>query len=157
MKVDNLFCFILLCWNFPNQITSSNVIDIFENQAMTWVEIFCSYNAKVIDYWTIFLININKIINRIFYSNPKVYLVLLESNCWVRFSEIYFIIFILKVWKILNFKWILLLKIQTNYNKLGLERKMSWVCSHLGPTTQVTLFIHEGSLFCFVLMISPNP
>jgi hypothetical protein len=41
---------------------------IFENLSMskgalTWVEKFWSYNAKVVDYWTIFPININKIIN----------------------------------------------------------------------------------------------
>jgi hypothetical protein len=59
MKVDNFFCFILSCWNFLNQITSYNVIDIFENltmnsDALNWVEMFWSYNAKVIDYWTIF-------------------------------------------------------------------------------------------------------
>jgi hypothetical protein len=71
MKVDNLFCFILLHWNFPNQITSYNAIDIFENLTMNrgalyWVESFWCYNAKVIDYWTIFLININRIINRNF-------------------------------------------------------------------------------------------
>jgi hypothetical protein len=29
MKVDNLFRFILSCWNFLNQITSYNAIDIF--------------------------------------------------------------------------------------------------------------------------------
>jgi hypothetical protein len=34
--------------------------------ALTWVEMFWSYNAKDIDYLTIFLININKIINKIF-------------------------------------------------------------------------------------------
>jgi len=55
MKVDNLFFLILSCWNFPNQITSYNTIGIFENLkmnrgALTWVEIFLSYNAKVIDY-----------------------------------------------------------------------------------------------------------
>ncbi len=148
MKV-NSFVFIQLCWNFPNQTTSYNAIDIFENLtmnrgALTWVESFWNYNAKVIDYWTIFKIKFNKIINRNFYSNPKVYLALLESNRWVKFNEIYFTIFILKVWKILNFEWILLLKIQTNCNKLGLERKMTWACSHLGPTTHVTLFIHDG-------------
>jgi hypothetical protein len=47
------FCFILLCSNFLNQITSYNAIDIFENLAMnkgalTWVEMFWSYNAKVL-------------------------------------------------------------------------------------------------------------
>jgi len=55
---------------FPNQITSYIDIDVFENLimnkgALTWVEMFWSYNAKVIDYWTIFLININKIIIQI--------------------------------------------------------------------------------------------
>ncbi len=69
MKVDNLFCFILSCWNFLNQITSYNAIVIFENLtmnrgALTWVEMFWNYNAKVIYYSTIFLIKINKIINR---------------------------------------------------------------------------------------------
>jgi hypothetical protein len=66
MKVNNLFCFILSCWNLPIQIISYIAIDIFENLtmnrgALTWVEIFWNYNAKVIDYGTIFLININKI------------------------------------------------------------------------------------------------
>ncbi len=32
--------------------------------ALTWVEIFWNYNAKVIDYQTILLIKINKIINK---------------------------------------------------------------------------------------------
>jgi len=71
MNVNNFFCFILSCWNFLNQIASYNAIDIFENLtmnrgALTWVEIFWSYNAKVIDYWTIFLEKINKIINKKF-------------------------------------------------------------------------------------------
>jgi hypothetical protein len=71
IKVDSLFCSIISCWNFPNQIISYNAIDIFENLtmnggALTWVESFWNYNAKVIDYWTIFLININEIINRNF-------------------------------------------------------------------------------------------
>ncbi len=152
-----MFCFILSCWNFPNQITSYNAIDIFKNLTMNrgaqiWVEKFWSYNAKAIDYWTIFLIKINKIIKKKFRSNPKVYLVLLESNSWIRFNEIYFIIFILNMWKILNFEWILLLKIQNFYNKLGLERKMSWVCSHLGLTTHATLLSYPWrKVVCFVL------
>jgi hypothetical protein len=55
MKVDNFFCFVLSCWDFPNQIISCNVIDIFENLtmsrgALTWVENFWSYDVKVIDY-----------------------------------------------------------------------------------------------------------
>jgi hypothetical protein len=47
MKVDNLFYLILSCWNFLNQITSYNAIDIFENltmnrDALIWVEMFWS-------------------------------------------------------------------------------------------------------------------
>jgi len=43
MKVDNLFCFILSHWNFLNQTTSYNAIDIVENlttnkSAITWAE-----------------------------------------------------------------------------------------------------------------------
>ncbi len=87
------------------------------------------------------------------YLNPNVNLVLLESSCWVKFNEFSFIIFIFKLWKILNFEWILLLKIQTNYKKLGLEGKMSWMCSHLGPTTHVTLLMsmHQVGLECLEL------
>jgi hypothetical protein len=59
---------------FPNQIASCNAIDIFENLTMNkgpliWVEFFWNYNVHVIDYWTILL-----------YSNPNMYLVLLESS-----------------------------------------------------------------------------
>jgi hypothetical protein len=55
MKVDSLFSFVLSCLDFPNQIASCNVIDIFENLilnwgALTWVGNFQSYNANVIDY-----------------------------------------------------------------------------------------------------------
>jgi len=34
--------------------------------ALTWVEIIWNYNANVIDYWTIFFIKINKLINKKF-------------------------------------------------------------------------------------------
>jgi hypothetical protein len=48
--------------------------------ALTWVEIFWSYNAKVIDYWTIFLVNINKIIKKNLFQSEGV-LGNLENNC----------------------------------------------------------------------------
>jgi hypothetical protein len=104
-------------------------------------------------YWLLkhFLNKINKIINTKIYSNPKVYLVFLEGSCWIRFNKFYFIIFLLKVWKILNFEWILL-KIQTNYKKLGLEGKMSWMCSHLGPIYNTCYLIYLWrKVVCFVL------
>ncbi len=58
MRVYSLFWFVLSCWDFPTQIVSYNVIVIFENLTMssgavTWVENFWNYDAKVIDYWTI--------------------------------------------------------------------------------------------------------
>jgi len=145
MMVDNLFCFILSCWNYSNQIVSYNAIDIFENLTMdrgasTWIEEFWSYNAKVIDHWIIFLININKIINRNFTRIQRC-----TWYCWKVITKLNLIKFISQFsylkWKILNFEWKFLLKIQTNYNKLGLEEKMNWMCSHSGPTTHVTLSI----------------
>jgi hypothetical protein len=154
MKVDKCSCFILPCWNFPNQIVSYNTIGIFENLAMnmgacTWVESFWNYNAKVIDYWTIFLINMNKIINRNLTQIQKCI-----WCCWKVVTKLDLIKFISQFsylkWNILNFEWILLLKIQKNHNKLGLEGKMSWVCSHLGPTTHVTLSIHELGKYIFL-------
>jgi hypothetical protein len=42
------------------------------------------------------------------------FVVLVESPRWARFNRVYFTIFLAKVWKILIFEWILLLKIQTN-------------------------------------------
>ncbi len=48
------------------------------------------------------------------YWNLEVFLMLLESPPHLRFNRVYFIIFRAKVWKILIFDWILLLKIQTN-------------------------------------------
>jgi hypothetical protein len=41
------------------------------------------------------------------------------------------------------------LKIQKKYKKLGLERKMSLMCSHLGPTTHVTLLMNRGAPIWF--------
>jgi hypothetical protein len=86
MKVDNLFCFVLSCWNFQSQTISCNAIDIFENLtlsrgALTWVENFWSHNAKVIDYWTIFLVNIYKTINKIVFKSKEVFGVMLENSC----------------------------------------------------------------------------
>jgi hypothetical protein len=107
MKVDNLFCFVLSRWDFPNQIASCYVIDIFENLTMSGCT---DLGRKFLELWC-------------------------------------------------KGEWILLLKIQTHYKELCLEGKMGWVCSSLGSTIHVTLFIHGGldSLFCFVIMISPKP
>ncbi len=140
MNVDSLFRFILSWWNFPNQITWYNVIDIFENLtmnrgALTWVESFWSYNAKVIDYWTIFLINMNKIINRNYTRIQR-----FTRCCFKVIAKLYLM-------KFISYSEFWMNYFVENSNKLqqiGFRRKMSWVCSHLAPTTHVTLFIHEG-------------
>jgi hypothetical protein len=87
------------------------------------------------------------------YSNPKVYLVLLESSCQIKFNEIYFIIFIFKVWRILNFEWILLLKIQTNYKNLGLKWKMKNELSVFTLVANNTCYVIYPwrKVICFVL------
>jgi hypothetical protein len=53
---------------------------------------------------------------------------------WVRFNRVYFTIFRAKVWKILIFEWIPLLKIQTNCKNWVWKEKSveSSLCSHLG-------------------------
>jgi len=50
---------------------------------------------------------------------------LLESLQQVRFTRVYFTIFKANVWKILIFKWILLLEILKKFQNLGLEGKIS--------------------------------
>jgi hypothetical protein len=55
---------------------------------------------------------------------------------WVRFNRVYFTIFRAKVWKLLIFEWILLLKIQTNCKNWVWNKKNSWIFNvfTLGPT-----------------------
>jgi len=66
--------------------------------------------------------------------NLGAFLVLLKSPWWARFNRVYFTIFRAKVWKILIFEWILLLKIQTNCkNWVGKENSVELsMCSYLG-------------------------
>jgi hypothetical protein len=81
--------------------------------------------------------------------NPKVYLVLLESNCWIRFNEIYFIIFILEVWKILNF-------VVENSNKLqqiGFRRENELNVFTLGSNNTCYLIYPWRKVVCFVLSL----
>jgi hypothetical protein len=66
--------------------------------------------------------------------NLGAFLVLLKSPWWARFNRVNFTIFRAKMWKILIFEWILLLKIQTNYkNWVSKEKSVKLsMCSHLG-------------------------
>jgi len=60
------------------------------------------------------------------------------------FKKKYFTIFWAKLWKILNFEWILFLEIQTNYQKNWVWKEKSIepsMCSHLAQTAQAILVI----------------
>jgi hypothetical protein len=85
-----------------------------------------SYGVEPIDYWTIFSVKLNKIKTENFSGIWERFFGVVEKPQWVGFNGVYFTIFKANVWKILIFEWILLLKIQTNCNKLDLEGKISW-------------------------------
>jgi hypothetical protein len=78
------------------------------------------------------------------------YLMLLESSHWLRFNEVYFIIFRLKVRKMLNFLWILVLKIQTNYQK-RFRRENELNVFTLGANNTSYVVYPWKKLVCFVL------
>jgi hypothetical protein len=134
MKVDNLFCFNLSSWNFPNQITLYNAIDIFENLtmnkgALSWVEDFSSYNAKVIDYWTIFSLNFLTNQDWKLHWNLEVFLVLLESLHQVWFNKVDFVILKPKMWTILlNFGWVCIVVENSNKLQKGVWKENSIEC-----------------------------
>ncbi len=89
------------------------------------------------------------------YWNLEVFLVLLESPWQVRFNRVYFTIFRAKVWKILNFEWILSLKIQTNCkNWVWKENSVepSYYMFTLGPTIQVTLIYLWRKVICLFVV-----
>jgi len=85
--------------------------------------------------------------------NPKVYLVLLESNHIVTFNEIYFIIFILEVWKILNIEvWMNF--VVENSNKLqqiGFRRENELSVFIFGANNTSYLIYPWRKVVCFVL------
>ncbi len=149
-----LFCFVLFCFVCHTERSVKPrhfmlcTLGIFRKLSMTsrcaltWFETVWSYGAEAIDYWTIFSIKIK--------SKPKSKLqtvlefegvLYIVGKLWegVRFIKVYFTISRAKVWKILIFEWILLLKIQTNYKnwvwtfELWTEKSVEpSTCSHLG-------------------------
>jgi hypothetical protein len=126
------FCFILSCWDLPNQDASCHIWVSLESShwaQVHWLESVWSYCVEeAIDYWTIFSTKTENCIGIL-----GAFVMLLESPWQVRFNRHYFTIFRAKVWKIYIFlEWILLLEIQTKLQKLGLEGKISWAlkCVH---------------------------
>jgi hypothetical protein len=94
--------------------------------ALTWFETVWSYGVKVIDYWTIFSMKTKQNWNWKLYWNLGEFLLLLESPQQVRFNRVYFTTFRDKVWKILIFDWILLLK-----TGFGRKNQLSPQCVHI--------------------------
>ncbi len=105
MKQGSLFCFV-----YHGQISQTTTLHVVllvfsKSGALTWFETIRSYNAKYIDYWTIFSMKIEKNWNWNLYYNFGAFLVILESHWKLRFNRVYFTIFKAKVWKILSFEF----------------------------------------------------
>jgi hypothetical protein len=79
--------------------------------------------AKVLEYWMISSLKIKLNHSWKFWRNWNVPLVFLEGSWWAGFNGIYLVRFGFRMWEILIFKWFLLLKIQINSRKPGIERK----------------------------------
>jgi hypothetical protein len=111
--------------------------------ALTWFETLWSYNVEAIDYWIIFSMKTksNRNWKTVLEFSGRSWCCWKAPWRWVRFNRVYFIIFKAKVWKILIFEWILLLKIQTNCKNWVWKEKSveSSMCSHLGRFNVFTL------------------
>ncbi len=123
--------FYLSCWNLPNHDPSWCALGIFRKTLMSkgassWFKTVWTYSVGAIDYWIIFF---NEKLIKL-----KLKTILEFGDCWktlVKFSKVNFTIFRTKVWKILLFEWILLLKIQTNCkNWVWKEKSLSPQCVH---------------------------
>ncbi len=92
----------------------------------TWV-------AKVLEYWTISSLKIKLSQSWEFQRNWNVSLVLLERSWWAGFDRVHLVIFGFRMWEILDFKWFMPQKIQTNSKRPGFGRKNQLRTSaHLG-------------------------
>jgi hypothetical protein len=125
MKQGSLFGFV--CWDLPTRVFHAALLVSLESSWwVRWFETVWSYGVEAIDYWTKFSMKIKKNKKWKLYWNLGVLVILLESPQQVRCNKVHFTIFRTKVWKILIFEWILLLEIETNWNKLGWEGKICW-------------------------------
>jgi len=121
-------CYVLILWDPPNRDASDHILGVFgklllRTGAWAWFHDVWTCGAKVLEYWMTSSLKIK--LNRIweFWRNWNVPLVLLERSWRAGFNGIYLVRFGFRMWEILICKWILPLKIQTNLQKPGFERK----------------------------------
>jgi hypothetical protein len=121
--------FVLYCTNEIHQtrmlqITFLVSLEISRRKgAWAWFHGVWTCIAKVLEYWMISSLKIKLNCSWNFRRNWNVPLVLLEIPRWAGFNGIYLVRFGFRMWKILIFKWFLLLKIQINFQKSGFGRK----------------------------------
>ncbi len=100
-------CFMPHSWYLGKALDEYGCIDLVWDcfEAMVW---------KLLIIEPFFQRKLNKIKTENFIGILGLFLSLLESPRWVRFDQVYFTIFRVKVWEILIFDRILLLEIQTD-------------------------------------------
>jgi hypothetical protein len=143
---SKVVCFDLSSWGLPNHGISCQALGISGKLSMSrrgfkpfsnlGLRLFGATCGKLLIIEPFSQWKLNKIETENCIGIWEVFLLALESPWQVRFNRVYFTIFRAKVCKKrLKFEWILLLEIQTNCRKLGLEGNIIWalnVCSHLG-------------------------
>jgi hypothetical protein len=122
--------------------------------AWAWLHDVWTCGAKVLKYWMIFLLKIKLNHSWKLRRNWNVPLVLLEISWWAGFNGIYLVRFGFRMWNMLIFKWILLLKIQINSKKLGFEGKISW--EHRNTWRLIIQFKHDFLSYLVVQKINTH-
>jgi hypothetical protein len=116
MKEGSLFCFVVMRSTKPGCFRSYS----WEVHGLGST----TFGAKVLEYWMISSLKIKLNRSWKFRRNWNVPLVLLERSWWAGFNGIYLVKrFGFRLWEILIFKWVLLLKIQKNSKKPGFGKK----------------------------------
>jgi hypothetical protein len=98
----------LSLWDPSNWDVSDHVLGLFgkllrRRGASAWFHGVWTCNAKVLEYWKIFLLKIKLNHSWNFWRNWNRPLVLLERSWWSRFSDIYLVRFGFRMWEILIF------------------------------------------------------
>jgi len=126
MKEGSLFCFVAMRSTEPGCFRW--FLGVFGKLSMRRGAWACFHDvwtcgAKVLEYWMISSLKIKLNCSWKFRRNWNVPLVLLERSWWAGFNGIYLVRFGFRMWELLIFKWLLLLKIQINSQKPGFGRK----------------------------------
>ncbi len=140
MKLVWLFCFSH--WDLPNHNSSCCILGTIGKSSMSrgawnWFHNVLTYS----EYWTIFSLKIYLNQSENYKQIWRCSWHCWESPHWVGFNEGDLKKFRLKIWKILNFKYFLLLKIQLHYKK-WFWKERSWANEFtLEPMAWATLVL----------------